>query len=151
MVSKKYENNSWHFYFILVVGIFLGSVNQTLITTKPIPTCRFYFPISMKQNKIQQLIIILSEFILLSSIILLTIRNICPGRPWYMWVFVTKQIILTRAIQTYKDLFTCAMSEPHHSYIHASVNTDHHLLMHTYTTSCIPVYSAVLAVTKNKT
>lgn len=64
-----------------------------------------------------------------------------------MWVFVTKQIILTRAIQTYKDLFTCAMSEPHHSYIHASVNTDHHLLMHTYTTICIPVYSAVLAVT----
>lgn len=116
VVSKKYENNSWHFYFILVVGIFLGSVNQTLITTKPIPTCRFYFSISMKQNKIQQLIIILSEFILLSSIILLTIRNICPGRPWYMWVFVTKQIILTRAIQTYKDLFTCAMSEPHHSY-----------------------------------
>lgn len=68
-----------------------------------------------------------------------------------MWVFVTKQIILTRAIQTYKDLFTCAMSEPHHSYIHASVNTDHHLLMHTYATICIPVYSAVLAVTKNKT
>lgn len=79
VVSKNYENNSWHFYFILVVGIFLGSVNQTLITTKPIPTCRFYFSISMKQNKIQQLIIILSEFILLSSIILLTIRNICPG------------------------------------------------------------------------
>lgn len=62
VVKKNYENNRWHFYFILDFGIFLGSVNRTLITTKPIPMCRFYFSISMKQNKILQLITILSEY-----------------------------------------------------------------------------------------
>lgn len=106
----------------------LGKCKPDINYNKTNPMCRFYFSISMKQYKILQLITILSEYKKHNDILLQIQHNFADHQKYLprsqrdssvdhdMWVFVTEQIILTRAIETYKDLFTCAMSEPHHSY-----------------------------------